>query len=388
MTTHHPIAIIGGGLGGLIAARVLHVHGITSAVFEREPSRSARVQGGMLDIHDHNGQKAIRAAGLWEPFSALIHPGGEAMRILDHAGTILREEADGGTLSRPEVDRGHLRDMLIDSLPDEAIHWGHKVTRIRQVEGVAGRHEVSFADGGSITTDLLIGADGAWSRTRSLVSDAWPTYSGISFIEADLLDADERHPSAAAVMGGGMLFAFRGNVGILGHRESDGSLHSYLGVRADENWVDTIDFTDVSAATSAMLQLLDGWDNSLRDLIARTDTGLTPRRIVALPIDHSWKRVPGVTLLGDAAHVMSPFAGEGANLAMYDGALLAMAVAEHSGDIESALAAYEADLFPRAAKAAAESAESLEILFSENSPQGLVDMFAGFDEQEAASATA
>src|ERR1700761_1944775 len=131
MTTHYPIAIIGGGLGGLTTARVLHAHGIESAVFELEPSRNARVQGGMLDIHDYNGQRAIRAAGLWEPFTALIHRGGEAMRILDHTGTVLREEADDGALDRPEVDRGQLRDLLIDSLPDGTVHWGSKVTAVR-----------------------------------------------------------------------------------------------------------------------------------------------------------------------------------------------------------------------------------------------------------------
>src|ERR1700742_4124458 len=104
MTTHHPIAIIGGGLGGLTTARVLHVQGIEATVFELEPSRDARVQGGMLDIHAYNGQLAVRAAGLWEPFTQLIHRGGEAMRILDHTGLVLRDDVDDGALDRPEVD--------------------------------------------------------------------------------------------------------------------------------------------------------------------------------------------------------------------------------------------------------------------------------------------
>ncbi|MGY4644305.1 2-polyprenyl-6-methoxyphenol hydroxylase-like FAD-dependent oxidoreductase [Cellulomonas sp. URHB0016] len=246
MSTHHPIAIIGAGLGGLTAARVLHAHGVAATVFELEPSRHARVQGGMLDIHEHNGQKAVRAAGLWEPFVALVHPGGEALRILDHTGTVLREEEDDGRLTRPEVDRGRLRDLLIDSLPADTIRWGSKVTSVGPVDGVPGRHEVRFADGGTITTDLLIGADGAWSKVRRLVSDASPTYTGISFIEGDLHDADTRHPVEAQVVGGGMLMAFQGGTGILAHKESDGSLHLYLGVRVPEDFVDTVDFTDAA----------------------------------------------------------------------------------------------------------------------------------------------
>ncbi len=383
MTTHHPIAIIGGGLGGLTTARILHTKGVRSAVFELEPDRNARVQGGMLDIHDYNGQKAIHAAELWEQFAAIIHPGGEAMRILDHTGTVLRDEGDRGELTRPEVDRGQLRDLLIDSLPDETIHWGHKATAVRPVDAVPGRHEIEFTNGQTITTDLLIGADGAWSTVRPLVSDAWPTYAGISFIEADLLNGAERHPAEAAAMGDGMLFAFKGDTGILGHLETDGTLHVYLGFRVPENWLDTIDFTDTPAAKTAILDRLAGWHDALRGFVANADTPLTPRRINALPVGHSWSRVPGVTLLGDAAHVMSPFAGEGANLAMYDGALLALAIADHPGDVEAGLTAYEADLFPRAADAAADSAGSLNMLFSPDSPQGLVRMFAEFDAQAA-----
>lgn len=374
-TPHYPIAIIGGGLGGLTAAAVLHVNGIESAVFELEADRHARAQGGMLDIHEDSGQKALRAAGLFDAFLTHIEEGGEAMRILDRHATVLLEDEDHGDLGRPEIERGTLRELLSGSLPADTVHWASKVVTVRPVDGRPGRHEVELADGTAFTTDLLIGADGAWSRIRPLVSDATPAYSGISFIEADLFDADTDHPAEAEAMGGGMLFALAGDTGIMGHREPDGSLHVYLGHRADENWIDSIDFTDTQSARAKTLELLDGWGESLRGLIANADTPLTPRRIHALPVGHRWDRTPGVTLLGDAAHLMSPFAGEGANLAMYDGSELARAITEHWDDIDAALEQYETDLFPRSEASAAESAESLEMIFAPDAPAGLLEMF-------------
>jgi 2-polyprenyl-6-methoxyphenol hydroxylase-like FAD-dependent oxidoreductase len=372
MTIHHPIAIVGAGLGGLTLARVLHVNGIGATVFDVAASPAARAQGGMLDIHDDSGQAALRAAGLHEQFRARVFTGGEALRILDkHAVVHLSDDGDG---ERPEIGRGQLRDLLLGSLPEGTIRWGAKVTGARPVGG--GRHEVTLADGSSFTTDLLIGADGAWSRVRPLVSGAVPAYAGVSFVELDLLDADTRHPGAAAVVGSGMVFALAEGKGFLGHREPDGSLHLAAALKTEEGWLASIDFTDTAAAKAAVLAEFAGWDEGLRALITEADGELTPRAVHALPVGHRWDRVPGVTLLGDAAHLMSPFAGEGANLAMQDGAELGTALAEHRGNPETALTAYEQPMFARAENSAAESAGGLELCFRADAPRGLLDMFA------------
>jgi 2-polyprenyl-6-methoxyphenol hydroxylase-like FAD-dependent oxidoreductase len=376
MSTHHPVTIVGAGLGGLTLARVLHLHGIEAAVHDLDASPAARTQGGMLDIHDDSGQVALRAAGLHERFRELVHPGGETLRVLDRNAVVRLEQADTGGGDRPEIDRGHLRDLLLDSLPESTVRWGAKVTGARPLGD--GRHEVALADGTSFTTDLLVGADGAWSRIRPLLSPAEPAYTGVSFVEADLLDADLRHPVSAEVVGGGMLLALGAGRGFLAHRETDGSLHVYVAVRAGEEWLDGIDFTDTEAAKARVLEHFADWDKSLRALLADADGQLVPRRIHALPVGHRWERVPGVTLLGDAAHLMSPFAGEGANLALLDGAELGLALAAHPHDTEAALTAYEEKLFPRSEAKAAESAAGGELLFRADAPQGVVEMFAGF----------
>ena len=381
MTT--PITIIGAGLGGLTLARVLHVHGIPSTIYELDASPEARTQGGMLDIHDYNGQVAVRAAGLFEQFQAIIHPGGEATRILDMHGTVYTDETDEprgpdetGVGGRPEVDRGDLRKMLLDSLPEGTIRWGAKVTGVRPLGG--GQHEVAFADGSTVTTGLLVGADGAWSRVRPLLSDATPAYTGMSFIELDHHDAVKRHPGPAETVGTGMLFALGAGRGFLAHSETDGSLHTYVALTKPADWIDTVDWADSDKGKAVLLEEFGDWAPEFHALIAVADGALIPRTINALPIEHRWNRIPGLTLLGDAAHLMSPFAGEGANLAMLDGAELGNAIAAHPGDVEAALAASEKDLFPRSAEAAGEAARNLELCFDDRAPHSLLDQFAAY----------
>ncbi|GAA0353517.1 FAD-dependent monooxygenase [Actinoallomurus spadix] len=372
MTTH--VTIIGAGLGGLTLARVLHVHGIPATVYEAESSPAARAQGGMLDIHDHNGRAALQAAGLIEEFRGLVLDGRQASRAIAPDGTVLLDEPDDGTGGRPEVMRGELRRMLLDSLPAGTVRWGHKVSGVRTLGD--GRHEVTFADGTTVATGLLVGADGAWSRVRPLLSDATPEYAGLSFVETYLFDADTRHPAGAKTVGGGAMYALAPGKSILAHRESGGTLHTYVVLRRPLDWFAAIDLTDPTAAIARIAREFDGWAPELTTLITGADTAPVLRPVHTLPGGHRWDRVPGVTLLGDAAHLMPP-SGEGANLAMYDGAELGAALAAHPGDAEDAFTEYERALFPRSAAEAAEAVRLHELMFGDGAPHGLIAMFTG-----------
>jgi 2-polyprenyl-6-methoxyphenol hydroxylase-like FAD-dependent oxidoreductase len=371
------VTIIGAGLGGLTLARVLHVHGIPATVYEADASPTARTQGGMLDIHDYNGQPALEAAGLMDEFRGIVLPGRESIRVLDRDGAVLFDKQDEGSGASPEVQRGALRQMLLDSLPAGTVRWGHQVSGVRAVGG--GRHEVAFADGATAATDLLVGADGAWSRVRPLLSGATPAYSGRSAVETFLVDGVHRHPATAKAVGGGSLFVFdpqESGKWFLAHRESDGNLRAYLVLSKPLDWFAGIDFADPVAASARIAREVDGWAPELTALVTASDTEPVHRPQFALPVGHRWDRVAGVTLLGDAAHVQPPD-GEGANLAMQDGAELGTAIAEHPGDLEAALAEYEQAMFPRSAAAAADGAVLNQVLLSDNAAQKLVEVFTG-----------
>ncbi|MCA2220294.1 FAD-dependent oxidoreductase [Nonomuraea aurantiaca] len=371
MTT--PVTIIGAGLGGLMLSRVLHVHGIPSTVYEAESSSSARTQGGLLDIRDYNGRPALETAGLTKEFRELILEGRQAMRLLDRDGNVLLDVPDDGTGGNPEVQRGELRQMLLDSLPAGTVRWGHKVSGVRAVG--QGRHEVAFANGTTATTSLLAGADGAWSRVRPLLSGAAPEYTGFSFIEIHLFDGDNRHPTSAKTVGGGAMMVLEPGRGILAHRERGGNLHTWVMLSRPQDWFADIDFTDPTAATAQIVREFDGWAPELTALVTDGETAPVLRHIYTLPIEHRWDRTPGVTLLGDAAHLTAPN-GEGANLALYDGAELGKAIAAHPHDIETALAEYERAMFARSVASNA-GAPDLHAMLGDGTPHHLINAFTG-----------
>jgi 2-polyprenyl-6-methoxyphenol hydroxylase-like FAD-dependent oxidoreductase len=171
------------------------------------------------------------------------------------------------------------------------------------------------------------------------------------------------------------LFAVAPGKGILAHREPKGVLHTYVALNKPKASITRIDFSDPTTALTGVAAEFDGWAPELTALITDGETPPVVRMLHALPAKQMWDRVPGVTLLGDAAHLMAP-AGEGANLAMFDGAALGTAIAASGGALEAAILAYEQDLFLRSASAATEAEQMLNVLFGDNSPQSLLDFFA------------
>ncbi|HEX7306898.1 NAD(P)/FAD-dependent oxidoreductase [Lentzea sp.] len=325
MTTPH-IAIAGAGLGGLTCARVLQLHGFTDVtVFERESSSDARQQGGTIDLHAGSGQEAVRAAGLFDEWRALARFEGQEQRKVDHATAALVEHEPPEGDFRPEIDRGQLRELLLGSLAPGTVAWG------RGISSAAPGGEVAFLDGSTGAFDLVIGADGAWSRVRGAVSSAVPHYTGVMFVETRH-DHDER---LLDLTGQGTMLAEHEGLMLWAQRNSGDHIRAYACLRADESW---------RPSNAELLDLYSGWHPDLRAFLAGE---LVHRPLYTLPTPHTWEHTPGVTLLGDAAHLMPPL-GVGANLAMQDAAELALAIAAHG--VRDGVPAYESVMLPRAAE--------------------------------------
>ncbi|MFJ1646435.1 FAD-dependent oxidoreductase [Streptomyces sp. NPDC088258] len=351
------IAIVGGGIGGLVLVGMLHRYGIAATVYERDTGLDARRQGGTLDLHPDSGQRALEELGLTEAFHAAARPEGEDLRILDPAGrTLGRRAPEPGSGTRPEIDRGALRNLLMTRVPDTAVNWGRHLTGVEELP--AGGYRLAFADGGRVDCDVLIGADGGRSRIRPLLTDARPTHLS-AYLQLTITDADRRRPRTADFVGPGSLMALGNNLNLGAQRSGDGTIRVSITVRTDDGWIGRQRFGDTDwAQTVARLHgLFAGWDPRLTELIDACDAGsLVGRNIEALPVGTRWPSRPAVTLLGDAAHLMPPV-GEGANQAMLDGVLLARAIADNGDDPVAAVMAYETEMFDRAESIGADSAQ-------------------------------
>ena len=378
MPQHPTIAIIGGGPGGLTLARILHRHGIAATVFELDAHPLARPQGGSLDMHADTGQRALGLAGLTEAFRGLARYEDQGAKVYHYDGRLLFEDTDMGD-NRPEIDRSQLRHLLVDGLPETAIRWGQKVETVRPLAD--GRYGVAANGRAEEAFDLVVGADGAWSRVRPLVSDATPLYEGVIFAELAIEDADRRHPAIAAMVGHGKIFAKGRSRTLVAQRNSGGHIRVYAALRVPEDAL-ALDLAAQREAKEELAANFAGYAPELLRLITAGDL-IAVRPLHALPVGHRWANRPGVTLIGDAAHLMSPFGGEGANLAMADGADLAMALVQ-GGDWRQAVADYETIMFPRAEEAARGAAEGLSGAVGEDAQGHVLEHFESIQKQRGA----
>ncbi|MEU9022712.1 NAD(P)/FAD-dependent oxidoreductase [Actinomadura sp. NPDC048394] len=359
------IAVIGAGPAGLTFARVLHRHDHPVTVLERDAAPDARPPGGTLDLQEKLGQRALDKAGLLAEFRAQSRPEGQAMRILDTDGTVLRDWRPGpDDQAHPEIDRRQLRDLLLGPLD---VQWGRGVTEV--VPGTSDGVLVHFADGRQETFDLVIGADGAWSRVRPALSPATPHYTGVTAVETSLDDVDTRRPDLARLVGDGSVAVYGVNRAFVAQRNSGGHVKVYAQFRAPLDWHAHLDLADVEAVRSSLLALFDGWTAPVLELLHH-GTAFVHRPLYVLPVGHTWTHIPGVTLLGDAAHLMPPL-GAGANLAMIEGAELAECIATGPADLDAAMRAFEERMWARAGGWAKITTDGLERLVSPDPAEAL-----------------
>lgn len=376
------IAIVGGGPAGLTLARLLQLKGANVKVYERDFNKNARVQGSPLDMHEDSGLAAIRKAELLEKFKKTFRPGADRTLIMNEKAEIFfndhkikPEEDFGDEHFRPEIDRGPLRNMLLESLHPETVVWdSHFLKMEPQNEGWL----LHFKNGTSEYADLVIAGDGANSKIRPYLTDIKPVYSGIIMLEGNV--SKEAAPQIDAMIKGGKIMAFGNTKNILLGQKGNGDLGFYASFKADENWpADSgLDFSDNAQMLQWFKTEYSEWSPVWNELFENAATPFIPRLIYAMPADQTWKTQANLTLIGDAAHVMPPFAGEGANMAMLDALELSEYLTNDTySTLQEAISSYELHMRKRAAIATQESLENGERMHSEKSLSTMLDFFNG-----------
>ena len=373
MNANPRIAIVGGGPAGLTLARLLHLQGITATIFERDTHPLERPQGGTLDLHEESGLLALQRAGLTDAFQAVARYEDQGTRLLDKHGQVLFEDPDTASGNRPEVDRTALRAMLLDALPDGMVQWNRPLREV--LDNGDGRWTRLFDAGIEGPFDLVIGADGTWSRVRPLLSPYMPQYSGLCFVEFGIDDVDRSHPILARLVGRGKMGVESDGKGLIVQRNGNAHLRGYAIFRVPPGWVERrFDFTSPKAVREGLIREYSGFAEGILDLFRASNDQFAVRPIYALPVGHCWTHRTGLTLIGDAAHVMSPFGGEGVNNAMLDAAELVRLLAAHSS-WDDAVSEYETLMFVRVIESAEASAEGAATFLSHDAEALTIEMY-------------
>jgi 2-polyprenyl-6-methoxyphenol hydroxylase-like FAD-dependent oxidoreductase len=366
------IAIIGGGPVGLTTARILQINGADVTVYERDINAQARTSGGTLDIHSDSGQKAIQKADLMDVFYKYARPTGEKMA--DMHGNITSDEMPDETnaYSRPEIDRNDLRKIMLENLQENTVVWDSHLTDIKKI---GDEYRLEFKNGFKTIADFVIVANGGRSNARKFVTDIEPQLSGTYIIQGEIANPDIDFPNFKPKYGDGNVMAMGEQKMFYTHTLRDGSVHFGVSFKANENWVlnNGLDFENDAEIRAFLNETFTNWGDDYKTFFnASTDFSGLPLRLFSL--EEPWKTHSNITLVGDAAHVMPPFAGEGVNMGLMDAYQLTENLTNGEfSDLQSAIDDYEQKMFGYALEAQHQTTKMEELLHSDVSTEDILN---------------
>ncbi|MGB0630808.1 MAG: FAD-dependent oxidoreductase [Alphaproteobacteria bacterium] len=338
-------AVIGGGLGGAAAALALHRRGYEVAVFEKAPELGEI--GAGLNLSP-NALKAFRYLGIED---RAVDTGYQARE------QIIRSYRSGRVIARPRragdiaekfgaefitMHRADLLNLLVSALPEKLFHTGAACV---SAESRGDTAVARFADGSEIEADIVIGADGIHSSVRdSAFGKIEPRFTGCicwrGLVHRDALP----DPVFARQM-----MAWWGPHGHIVHYpvRRDGELVNFVAHYDSDGW--TGESWTHECDRSELMETYAGWHDDLLGLIESSDKYYKWALYDREPLE-TW--IDGrIALLGDSAHPMLPYLGQGGCMAIEDGCVLAEAIARSPDDLDTALSEYQRARKPRATRA-------------------------------------
>jgi len=343
------VVIIGGGIGGLTAANALSRAGIEVAVYEA--AAELKEIGAGVALHP-NAMKVLRAVGVEGSVRKVA--GQAPWRVMRNwkTGRVIgrtsrEQQAASFGITGATVHRADLLDVLAGALPGGLVTLGKRCTGVRPDGDLA---VARFADGSEVEADVIVGADGIHSRVRAaLFGPDAPRFTGKvcyrSVVPTAAVRGTQPRVEGSQWLGPHgtiVLYPLRGDelINVVCHYDDASYRH--------ESWI-------AECSHQEVLERYAGWHESLLRLFTAADTWYKWALYDRDPIPQ-WTR-GRVTVLGDAAHPMLPYLGQGACQAIEDGAVLATALSAEASDPVTGLARYERTRRPRASRVVLTSRE-------------------------------